>query len=34
MVTNDDGMGGKTTLECFDNNNSDFVEIDACVPIG
>lgn len=34
MVTNDDGMGGKTTLECFDNNNSDTVEIDACVPIG
>ena len=34
MVTNDDGMGGKTTLECFDNNNSDMVEIDACVPIG
>ncbi len=34
MVTNDDGMGGKTTLECFDNNNSDTIEIDACIPVG
>lgn len=34
MVTNDDGMGGATTLECFTNNNSDTVEIDACIPIG
>ncbi len=34
MVTNDDGMGGQTTLECFENNNSDVVEIDACIPIG
>ncbi len=34
MVTNDDGMGGQTTLECFSNNNSDVVEIDACIPIG
>jgi hypothetical protein len=33
MVTNDDGMGGKTTLECFDNNNSDTVEVEACIPI-
>ncbi|NVB36534.1 VCBS repeat-containing protein [Pseudenhygromyxa sp. WMMC2535] len=34
MVTNDDGMGGKTTIECFENNNSDVVEVDACIPIG
>jgi hypothetical protein len=34
MVTNDDGMGGQTTLECFTNNNSDVIEIDACIPIG
>lgn len=34
MVTNDDGMGGQTTLECFSGNNSDVVEIEACVPIG
>jgi hypothetical protein len=34
MVTNDDGMGGQTTLECFSNNNSDTVEVEACVPVG
>lgn len=33
MVTNDDGMGGQTTLECFENNNSDTVEVEACVPV-
>ena len=33
MVTNDDGMGGKTTVECFENNNSDMVEIEGCIPI-
>src|SRR5690606_25941585 len=34
MVTNDDGMGGQTTLECFTNNNSDTVMVEACIPIG
>ncbi|WP_146658104.1 FG-GAP repeat domain-containing protein [Enhygromyxa salina] len=33
MVTNDDGMGGQTTLECFSNNNSDTVEVEACIPV-
>lgn len=33
MVTDDDGMGGETALECFENNNSDVIEIEACLPI-
>ena len=34
MVTNDDGMGGQSTIECFENNNSDVVEIEVCNPVG
>lgn len=33
IVVNDDGMGGRTTVECRDGNNSDMLEIkpEACV---
>jgi hypothetical protein len=27
IVVNDDGMGGRTTVECRDENNSDTVTI-------
>ncbi len=31
MIVNDDGMGGKTTVECNENNNDDDVLITGCV---
>ncbi|RMG97062.1 MAG: hypothetical protein D6705_09795 [Deltaproteobacteria bacterium] len=34
MVVNDDGMGGKATVECIETNNTDTVDIDACLPPG
>ena len=30
MIANDDGNGGKTTVECNENNNTDEVTIDSC----
>ncbi|MCA9580152.1 MAG: hypothetical protein KC416_00065, partial [Myxococcales bacterium] len=33
MVVNDDGQGGKTTVECNDDNNTDAVTIKECVPL-
>ena len=30
MVTNDDGEGGRTTVECNTDNNTDEVKIDGC----
>jgi len=34
MVVNDDGMGGALTVECIDDNNTDVVVIDECLPPG
>lgn len=34
VVVDDDGMGGQVALECFENNNTDTVEIKNCMPIG
>ena len=33
LVVNDDGEGGRATVECIDDNNTDRAEIDACVVI-
>jgi hypothetical protein len=30
MKVNDDGKGGRTTIECLDSNNTDKVSIDTC----
>jgi len=30
MVANDDGFGGRTTVECNTNNNEDYTEITTC----
>ena len=30
MVANDDGNGGKTTVECIEDNNTDEVKLEAC----
>ena len=30
MKVNDDGKGGRTTIECFESNNSDKVNIGTC----
>jgi len=32
MIVNDDGMGGRTTLECDTTNNSSTIEIEKCEP--
>ncbi len=32
MVVNDDGMGGQTTVECIDLNNTDTVTVGSCGP--
>ena len=34
MVVNDDGMGGMLTVECIDDNNTDVVVVDECLPPG
>ena len=34
VVVNDDGMGGKVTVECDYDNNTDTVEIIDCKPVG
>ena len=30
MVSNDDGQGGRTTVECNEHNNEDIIQIDGC----
>lgn len=30
MVVNDDGEGGRTAVECLEDNNSDSVQVDSC----
>ena len=34
MVVNDDGMGGMLTVECIDDNNTDVVVVEECLPPG
>lgn len=34
VVVDDDGQGGQAALECFENNNSDTIEIKDCNPTG
>ncbi|WAS92841.1 FG-GAP repeat domain-containing protein [Nannocystis punicea] len=34
VVVDDDGQGGEFALECFENNNSDAIQIKDCSPIG
>lgn len=34
VVVDDDGQGGEFALECFENNNSDSVQIQDCKPVG
>ncbi|MDX9719690.1 MAG: VCBS repeat-containing protein [Myxococcota bacterium] len=31
MVVNDDGQGGRTTVECNEDNNMDFITVQECV---
>ncbi len=33
LVANDDGKGGKTTIECEENNNMDRTQIESCAEI-
>ncbi|MBO5753131.1 MAG: VCBS repeat-containing protein [Proteobacteria bacterium] len=33
MISNDDGEGGRTTVECNENNNTDEVTLEACQTI-
>jgi hypothetical protein len=34
VVVDDDGQGGQAALECFENNNTDTIEIINCAPTG
>jgi hypothetical protein len=34
VVVDDDGQGGQVALECFENNNTDSIEIQDCDPVG
>jgi len=34
VVVDDDGQGGQVALECFENNNTDTIEVMDCQPIG
>ncbi len=34
VVVDDDGQGGQVALECFENNNTDFIELVNCDPVG
>lgn len=34
VVVDDDGQGGQAALECFENNNTDAIDIKDCDPIG
>jgi hypothetical protein len=34
VVVDDDGQGGQVALECFENNNTDTIEVMNCMPIG
>lgn len=34
VVVDDDGQGGQVALECFENNNTDTIEVLNCMPTG
>ncbi|MGI5829029.1 MAG: hypothetical protein ACOX8U_02535 [Bradymonadia bacterium] len=31
LIVNDDGKGGRITVECNDQNNEDYISVDNCM---